>query len=418
MSTHQLVAQDVLTGLPVLAAGYRGQEVVCGACQGAVYHRRDHEKQGRRVRAHFVHRGHNCGGGEGAAHRLAKELLCRLVVERRVAFRPPACRVCGEAEEMVFEGTGARCEGVVGPFRADVVTDAGEAVEVVDTHPCPEDKLEYYARHLRCFVEVRAHAVLALLAGFQGGQGGVDVVVVPADRCSGRGPMCAGCAGVADFAAGVRAACAGVVGELVATAECERLAREACVAMEAHDATAAWLSDRDDDDKGTGDKALSRLRRARDAIAADAALVEEVLGLLLQREKLEAKVGRVPADLAAERERLMGEVARLEEIDRLWRTVRWQEAGIRAVLGTGKYAGWNVGVVWDTDPNYVRWVAGYTGRLDEKGRPARHERPPKNFGAVVEADAARLVARRCVVCFGPRPPEPWRAACPACFRAR
>ena len=92
------------------------------------------------------------------------------------------------------------------------------------------------------------------------------------------------------------------------------------------------------------------------------------------------------------------------------------------VFQHGKYKGRHLADVWELEPSYVRWVAGFTGGIDADSKRASKVGLSDGRSTVVShgglLDAAKkLLRRRCLFCFCPLATEvpKWHTHCRECF---
>ena len=86
-------------------------------------------------------------------------------------------------------------------------------------------------------------------------------------------------------------------------------------------------------------------------------------------------------------------------------------------LTFGKYEGQPLEIVWQSDPSYVRWVAGFTGyRSDTSNKPEGADSEARAFVSVnVRSEARSLIKGKCYLCFTDTFSD-WKAWCSNCYR--
>lgn len=88
------------------------------------------------------------------------------------------------------------------------------------------------------------------------------------------------------------------------------------------------------------------------------------------------------------------------------------------ILHAGKYKNHCLVSVWSVDKKYVRWVAGYTGWLNERKRPKCISSSVSNrrwLSPELVLKARQLVKGHCLICFAPIVVE-WYTHCSCCFK--
>ena len=83
----------------------------------------------------------------------------------------------------------------------------------------------------------------------------------------------------------------------------------------------------------------------------------------------------------------------------------------------GKYKNHCVASIWCVDKRYVRWIAGYSGRLSNDKKPETYPLAGSRSSLCPEAvmEARKMIKGHCLVCFVGIGPS-WHTHCSDCYK--
>lgn len=446
-----------LTETNELAFAFQGkpkaQNLKCPTCRAEVFFRSEHKRRLSgdcvNVRAHFVHHGsgHGCPTGEAQIHLYGKEIVCALLSHIDLVL--PVCVLChqGIIIEIIppHHDYAIVCEHLVGPFRIDVAVLVGGrphcCIEIFNTSRVSTDKTAYLDLQGIPWVEVSAHA---LVQAFE--TQSCQRIVVPVLACSHHG-LCSACKKATPFRSQKQALAAmpwfgSLVGLLAAqmhrpqvqsdpqlligldsaqTSILEymtgrlaetRALHAAATELATLNAELAMLATKPSAWTGTCGELVAAVKAARRAFEQE----EELARLLASTEELRAANraqldGRTPDEVAEQHEQLVQERTTQESL--MWEQ-RNASCENKLSIPFGKHKNHCVEAVWEHDPGYVVWLAGYRPHL-EGSKPLKHSNSAcfPNDVRKLACDMIRGSCYRCHENLGRC--EAWKTFCANCF---